>query len=68
MDRYGDLEGWYVTSALGYDLADRASDYYEIGSPLFPKVTPTLDRTRLGTFVIQANHVSDTNKYIQSAP
>ena len=67
MDDYGDLEGWYVTSALGYLQVDLASEYYEIGSPLFPKVTVKLPGERPGTFTIRANHVSDVNKYIQSA-
>ena len=67
MDDYGDLEGWYVTNALGYYPVDHASGYYEIGSPLFAKVSITLDGPNPGTFVIRANNVSDTNMYIQSA-
>jgi putative alpha-1,2-mannosidase len=67
MDDFGDLEGWYVTSALGYIQVDRASEYYEIGSPLFPKVTIKLEGVNPGIFIIRANNVSDTNKYIQSA-
>jgi putative alpha-1,2-mannosidase len=67
MDDYGDLEGWYVTSALGYLQVDLASEYYEIGTPLFPKATIKLRGKRPGTFTIRANHVSDVNKYIQSA-
>jgi putative alpha-1,2-mannosidase len=67
MDDFGDLEGWYVTSALGYLQVDLASEYYEIGSPLFPKVTVKLQGKRPGAFTIRANHVSDVNKYIQSA-
>jgi putative alpha-1,2-mannosidase len=67
MDDYGDLEGWYVTSALGYLQVDLASEYYEIGSPLFSKVTVKLPGKRPGDFTIRANHVSDSNKYIQSA-
>jgi putative alpha-1,2-mannosidase len=67
MDDFGDLEGWYVTSALGYLQVDLASEYYQIGSPLFPKVTVKLQGKHPGTFTIRANHVSDLNKYIQSA-
>ncbi len=67
MDDFGALEGWYVTSALGFGTVDRASGWYEIGSPLFPKVTIKLDGDQPGSFVIQANHVSDANMYIQSA-
>jgi putative alpha-1,2-mannosidase len=67
MDDFGDLTGWYVTSALGFSQVDLADGYYDIGSPLFPKVTLTLEGEHPGTFVIQANHVSDANLYIQSA-
>jgi putative alpha-1,2-mannosidase len=56
-----------VTSALGYLQVDLASEYYQIGSPLFPKVTIKLQGQHPGTFTIRANHVSDVNKYIQSA-
>ena len=56
-----------MTSALGYLQVDLASEYYEIGSPLFPKVTVKLPGKRPGTFTIRANYVSDVNKYIQSA-
>lgn len=64
MDDYGNLESWYAASAMGFNQANRASEYFEIGSPLFPKVTITLDG---GKFIIQANNVSDKNMYIQSA-
>ncbi|MGQ8336942.1 GH92 family glycosyl hydrolase [Sunxiuqinia sp. A32] len=64
MDDYGNLEGWYATSVLGFNVADRASGYYEIGSPVFPKATIALND---GIFTIEAHNVSNTNKYIQSA-
>lgn len=67
MDDFGAQEGWYAASALGFGTVDRASGWYEIGSPLFPKVTIKLDGAKPGSFVIQANNVSDTNLYIQSA-
>ncbi len=67
MDDFGDLEGWYVTSALGFLQVDLASDAYQIGSPLFPKVTISLEGDHPGTFTIIAHRVSDVNKYIQSA-
>jgi hypothetical protein len=53
--------------ALGFLHVDLASKYYEIGSPLFPKVTVGLPGKQSGAFTILANHVSDVNKYIQSA-
>jgi putative alpha-1,2-mannosidase len=46
---------------------DCADGYYDIGSPLFPKVTIALEGEHPGTFVILADHVSDVNQYIQSA-
>lgn len=67
MDDFGCLTGWYVMSALGFSQVDLTDGYYEIGSPLFPKVTITLEGEHPGTFVIQANNVSDANQYIQSA-
>ncbi|MHA4812174.1 GH92 family glycosyl hydrolase [Flavitalea flava] len=72
MDDYGNMEGWYSTSVIGYNEADRASGYYEIGSPLFPKVTIRLEGTEgsatsPGNFIILANNVSPKNMYIQSA-
>jgi len=67
MDDYGDLEGWYVTSALGFLQVDLSSKVYEIGSPIFPKVEVKLPGRSGGAFVIQANHVSADNKYIQTA-
>jgi putative alpha-1,2-mannosidase len=67
MDDYGGLTGWYVSSALGYSIVDRATGYYDIGSPLFPKATLTLEGPNAGTFIIQADNVSDANMYIQSA-
>ena len=67
MDDYGDLEGWFVTSALGYYHVEGTSEYYEIGSPLFPKATIALDGANPGSFTIQANNVSEANMYIQSA-
>jgi putative alpha-1,2-mannosidase len=67
MDDYGDLTGWYMTSALGFLQVYLASEYYEIGSPLFTKVTIKLEGEHSGIFTILANHASGSNKYIQSA-
>jgi putative alpha-1,2-mannosidase len=67
MDDFGCLTGWYVTSALGFSQVDRAGQYYDIGSPLFPKATIKLEGAHSGNFVIEAHNVSDANMYIQSA-
>ncbi len=56
----------FMTFIIGYNQANEASGYYEIGSPLFSKVTIAL-KGKSGTFTIRANKVSDTNMYIQSA-
>ncbi|MDZ7267834.1 MAG: GH92 family glycosyl hydrolase [candidate division KSB1 bacterium] len=64
-DDCGQLSAWYVFSALGFYPVCPGSDFYVIGSPLFPRATLHLeDGSR---FVIGADQVSAANKYIQSA-
>lgn len=67
MDDYGFMTGWYATSALGFWHVNPASGYYEIGSPIFPKVVIHLDETKSNFFTIEANNVSKKNIYIQTA-
>ena len=67
MDDYGNMEGWYATSTIGYKVADDASGYYEIGSPLFPKVTIAVEGDKPGIFIVRAKNASAQNKYVQSA-
>ena len=66
MDDNGYLTGWYAQSALGFYAVNPASGDYDIGSPLFKKVTITLDGPEGGEFVIQANNSSPKNIYVQS--
>ncbi|MCP4311542.1 MAG: glycoside hydrolase family 92 protein, partial [Bacteroidetes bacterium] len=68
----GQMGAWYVMSAMGLFQTDGGASvkpFYEIGSPIFKKVTINLDPDYYPgkTFVIEAKQVSDTNKYIQSA-
>ena len=68
----GQMGAWFVMSAMGLFQTDGGASvkpFYEIGSPLFEKVTINLDPDYYpGTsFVIEAKHASANNKYIQSA-
>lgn len=61
----GGMSSWYILNALGLYSVCPGTDQYVIGSPLFPKVTLTMeDGTR---FVIEANNNTEENVYIQSA-
>ena len=50
MDDHGMLTGWYVSSAMGFYNVDSATGYYDIGSPLFSKVTIKVDGRKPGNF------------------
>jgi alpha-1,2-mannosidase, putative len=68
----GQMGAWFVMSAMGlFQTNGGASEkpFYEIGSPIFPKITIELDPKYYPgkTFTIEARNVSDTNRYIQSA-
>jgi predicted alpha-1,2-mannosidase len=68
----GQMGAWYVMSAMGLFETDGGASvkpFYEIGSPIFPKVTINLDPKYYPgkTFTIEARNVSDKNRYIQSA-
>jgi len=62
---FGEMSSWYVLSAMGFYTACPGQPVYNIGSPLFEKVTIDLGGDK--TFVIEARNVSAKNKYIQSA-
>ena len=69
MEDYGQLSGWFVSSAMGFYHVDNITGDCDICSPLFSKVTIHLDATEkdpAGKFVIEAHNVSDANMYIQS--
>lgn len=69
MDDCGEMSAWYVWSAMGIYPFNPSSLVYPIGSPLFERVTIHLPEFKYGgkNFVIEANNVSQTNMYIQSA-
>jgi predicted alpha-1,2-mannosidase len=68
----GQMSAWFIMTALGLFQTDggcRAEPVYEIGSPIFEKVTIDLGE-RFGrgkTFTIEARNSSRLNKYVQSA-
>lgn len=64
----GSLSSWYVLSAMGFYPVTPGSGIYMIGAPVFDRVilkkNPPWQKE---DFIIRAVHVSDKNKYIQSA-
>jgi predicted alpha-1,2-mannosidase len=58
----GQTSAWYVFSALGFYPVCPGSDQYVIGSPLFSKVTLSLENGN--TFIIKASNNSSQNVYI----
>ncbi|HTN38775.1 MAG TPA: GH92 family glycosyl hydrolase [Arachidicoccus sp.] len=68
----GQMSAWFVMVALGLFQTDggaSAQPIYEIGSPIFEKVTINLDKQygRGKAFTVEAKNVSRTNQYVQSA-
>ncbi len=68
----GQMSAWFVMVALGLFQTDggcSVEPIYELGSPLFEKVTIDLDEQfgRGKQLVIKANNTSRKNMYIQSA-
>jgi predicted alpha-1,2-mannosidase len=61
----GQTSSWYVLSALGFYSVCPGTDEYVLGSPLFKKVTITLENGK--QLVIKANANSGSNVYIQQA-
>lgn len=61
----GGMSSWYILNALGLYSVCPGTDEYVIGSPLFPKVTITMEDNK--EFVIEATNNSKENVYIQSA-
>jgi predicted alpha-1,2-mannosidase len=65
----GQMSAWYVFSAMGFYPVTPGQNVYAIGSPLFSKVTISLDKEcyNADKFVIETRDNSAENKYIQSA-
>lgn len=59
----GQTSAWYVFSALGFYPVTPGTTQYVIGSPLFDKVTMTLEDGK--TFVVKANDNLEQNHFIQ---
>jgi len=61
----GAMSAWYVFSAMGFYPVSPGRPVYDIGSPIFDKITI---RPKNGKpFIILAENSSAQNKYIQSA-
>lgn len=61
----GQMSSWYVLSAIGLYGVCPGTDQYVIGSPMFQKITITMEDGK--RFVIKAGNNSDKNVYIKSA-
>lgn len=61
----GQMSAWYVFSAMGFYPVTPASNEYIIGTPLFERATINLEDGK--TFKIEAENISERNKYIASA-
>jgi predicted alpha-1,2-mannosidase len=61
----GQMSSWFVLSAAGFYSVCPGTDQYVIGSPLFPKMTITLENKK--QFVVEAENNTTENMYIQSA-
>lgn len=68
----GQMSAWFIMNAIGLFQTDGGASVnpiYEIGSPIFSKVTIHLNELygRGKSFTIEAPNVSRANKYVQSA-
>lgn len=61
----GGLSSWYVLSAMGIYSVCPGTDQYVLGSPLFDKITITMEDGK--QFVIEAENNSPENVYISYA-
>jgi predicted alpha-1,2-mannosidase len=61
----GQTSSWYVLSALGFYSVSPGTDQYVLGSPLFKKITISLENGK--KFVIDAPGNSPENVYIKAA-
>lgn len=61
----GQMSSWYVFAAMGFYPVCPGVPEYVLSSPLFPEMKIHLTNGHI--FTVKANHVSETNLYIQSA-
>lgn len=59
----GQTSSWYVLSALGFYSVCPGTDQYVLGSPVFNKITISLENGK--EFIIQADNNNTDNVYIQ---
>ena len=64
-DDQGAMGAWYVFSAMGFYPFCPGDPYYVLGSPIFKETTIHLSNGK--KFIVKADGVSLTHKYIQSA-
>jgi len=60
----GQMSAWFVISALGFYAVDPVSGNYVFGAPLFDRAVVDLGLGK--KLIIEAEHNSSNNKYIQS--
>jgi predicted alpha-1,2-mannosidase len=64
----GQMSAWYIFSAMGFYPVCPGKPFYEVGSPIFDKITIHLDEYwGNGDLTLIAKNNSAENKYIQSA-
>ncbi len=63
-DDAGAMSSLYIFDAMGF-FPNAGQDIYLIGSPIFRRVTLQLGDNK--QFVIEANNLSEANRYVQSA-
>src|ERR1700722_7178478 len=67
-DDLGTMSAWFVLSGVGISQVGPSLPYFELTSPLFPKVVLNLESPYPGSqFIFQSSNNSDTNVYIDSA-
>lgn len=60
----GQTSAWYVFSAMGFYPVCPATDQYVLGSPLFDKITVTLENGK--QLIITSNNNSKNNRYVNA--
>lgn len=60
----GQMSAWYIFSSMGFYPVTPASNQYIIGTPLFESASINLENNKI--FKIEAENLSDENKYIAS--
>jgi putative alpha-1,2-mannosidase len=60
----GQTSAWYIFSSMGFYPVTPATDQYVLGSPLFKRVTLTLENGK--KVIINASNNSAKNRYVKS--